>query len=524
MVLIHYYQPILLVVLTNDRGVNQEMLIMESRRKILNRHRGGEAIRSISRELNVSRNTVREIIRSDEPPSASYMRSLQPHSSLGSYIESLEKLLRENKLAKPKRTILHLFKELQLSGYAGSYSAVGRYAAKWKERSSSVSAVACVPLSFAPGEAYQFDWSTDKIVINDEIISVKVAHFVLCYSRKRFTYIYPNETHEMVFDAHIRAFEFFSGTPIRGIYDNMTTAVKKVLVGKEREWNPHFERLCAHYRVEPTACTPASGNEKGIVERQVQISRQQFFTPMPAGNSLQELNDRLASQLITYNKTHKHPEFKDRTLDEVFEKEQGSLVSAPILFDGCKETDVKISTTCLARFDSNSYSVACSCAGKVVQCKSYADKVVFIYDGVEVGRHERRFTRGQTYYNHNHYFPILAKKPGALRNGAPFVDMVLPDELNKVRQHLEKQVNGTRDFAHILSYIPLESLESVVIACKEAIKSNTISKDVILNILLRQNDIPYENKEALNIVYLPIKHIPTADMNVYNTLLSGVSS
>lgn len=161
MVLIHYYQPILLVILTNDWGVNQEMLIMESKRKILNRHRGGEAIRSISRELNVSRNTVREIIRSDEPPSASYVRSLQPHSSLGSYIESLEKLLRENKLARPKRTIRHLFEELQLSGYAGSYSAVGRYAAKWKERSSTVSAVACVPLSFAPGEAYQFDWSTD---------------------------------------------------------------------------------------------------------------------------------------------------------------------------------------------------------------------------------------------------------------------------------------------------------------------------------------------------------------------------
>ena len=152
-------------------------------------------------------------------------------------------------------------------------------------------------------------------------------------------------------------------------------------------------------------------------------------------------------------------------------------MSAPILFDGCKETDVKISTTCLALFDSNNYSVACSCAGKVVQCKSYADKVIFIHNGVEVGRHERRFTRGQTYYNPKHYFPILAQKPGALRNGAPFVDMVLPDELNKVRQHLETQVNGARDFAHILSYISLESLESVVIACKEAIKSKTITEN-----------------------------------------------
>ena len=102
--------------------------------------------------------------------------------------------------------------------------------------------------------------------------------------------------------------------------------------------------------------------------------------------------------------------------------------------------------------------------------------------------------------------------------------MVLPDELNQVRQHLEKQVNGARDFAHILSYIPLESLSSVVTACKEVIKSKTISKDIILNILLRQNDASYENNEALSVVYLPIKHIPTADTTIYNALLSGASS
>ena len=102
--------------------------------------------------------------------------------------------------------------------------------------------------------------------------------------------------------------------------------------------------------------------------------------------------------------------------------------------------------------------------------------------------------------------------------------MVLPYELNKVRSHLEKQINGTRDFAHILSYIPLESLESVVLACAEAIKSKAVSKDVILNILLRQNDEAQENEEVSNIVYLPLKHVPTADTTVYNQLLSEVSS
>lgn len=151
-----------------------------------------------------------------------------------------------------------------------------------------------------------------------EIINVKVAHFVLCYSRKRFIYIYPTEAQEMVFDAHVRAFTFFCGSPTKGIYDNMKTAVSKVLKGSNnREWNPKFEKLCVHYLIEPIACcSPARGNEKGRVERQVQIDREQFFTPMPKALTLQELNDILTSRLVTYNSSHKHPEYKDKTIDE----------------------------------------------------------------------------------------------------------------------------------------------------------------------------------------------------------------
>jgi len=499
------------------------MLIMETKLKIRNLHRKGEGIRAISRDLNLSRNTVRSIIRIEGSPAASYERARQPYPALGEHIETLEKLLRENKTAKPKRNAKHLFEELQNSGYQGSYSSVGRYIARWKTRSSIASPSACIPLSFAPGEAYQFDWSQEHLSINDEIIAVKVAHFALYYSRNKFIYIYPNETQEMVFDAHIRAFEFFGGTPTRGIYDNMKTAVSKVLCGKDRKWNPNFERMCAHYIIEPTACTPASGWEKGQVERQVKLDRDNFFIPRPEGKSLQELNDILASQLIHYNATHKHPEYRSKTLDEVFAEEQHCLVSTPVPFDGCKETSIKVSTTCLARFDRNSYSVECSCAGKIVQCKSYADKVVFVHDGKEVGSHERKFTKGQTYYNWMHYLPLLSRKPGALRNGAPFAEMILPDELNKVRQHLEQHVNGARDFAHILSYIPIESMESVVSACATAIKSKAISKDVIVNTLLRGNDIANEPEEQ-NIVYLQLKHVPVADCSAYNSLLSGVSA
>ncbi|MCC8398036.1 MAG: hypothetical protein LN569_01805 [Rickettsia endosymbiont of Labidopullus appendiculatus] len=113
---------------------------------------------------------------------------------------------------------------------------------------------------------------------------------------------------------------------------------------------------------------------------------------------------------------------------------------------------------------------------------------MFIYNAKEVGRHSRKFTKGETSYNWQHYLPILAHKPGALRNGAPFIGMDLPEELKEVKQRLEQHSTGTRDFAHILSYIVTESIESVVSACTQAIKIGTVSKDAILNILLRKKD------------------------------------
>lgn len=166
---------------------------MESKRKIRSLYRSGERISDIIRRTGISRPTISKIIHSEED-SGIYKRAVQPYPALGEHIEALEKLLRESKFAKPKRTTKHLFEELQRGGYDGSYSAVRRYASKWKARSQNVSPAACVPLAFAPGEAYQFDWSSDKVILDDEIISVKVAQFILCYSRKKFIYIYPNET------------------------------------------------------------------------------------------------------------------------------------------------------------------------------------------------------------------------------------------------------------------------------------------------------------------------------------------
>ncbi len=117
------------------------------------------------------------------------------------------------------------------------------------------------------------------VLIAGTTVTVKVAHVRLCHSRMLFARAYPRETQEMVFDAHNRAFAFFKGACTRGIYDNMKTAVDAVFLGKDRQYNRRFQRMCGHFLVDPVACTPASGWEKGQVENQVGLVRERFFTP-----------------------------------------------------------------------------------------------------------------------------------------------------------------------------------------------------------------------------------------------------
>jgi transposase len=136
-----------------------------------------------------------------------------------------------------------------------------------------------IPLWFAPGDAYQFDWSHEGVVLGAVTTTVKVAHLRLCHSRMFLVRAYPRETQEMVFDAHDHAFRLFGGMCRRGIYDNMTTAVDAVFLGKERRFNRRFLRMCSHYLVEPVACTPAAGWEKGQVENQVGNAREHLSTP-----------------------------------------------------------------------------------------------------------------------------------------------------------------------------------------------------------------------------------------------------
>jgi transposase len=448
------------------------------------------------------------------------MRVVQPRPKLGSWHADLDRMLSGNE-AKPARerlTLIRIFEELRGLGYEGSYDAVRRYAKRWRVERGAAMAEAFVPLSFAPGEAYQFDWSHEVLLINGVTVTVKVAHVRLCHSRMLFVRAYPRETQEMVFDAHSRAFAFFKGTCTRGIYDNMKTAVETVFIGKDRQYNRRFLRMCGHYLVEPTACTPASGWEKGQVENQVGVVRERFFTPRLRVASYEELNAWLLDRCVAYAKAHKHPELSDCTIWQAFEAERTQLVPIGGRFDGFNAIQASVSKTCLVRFDNNKYSVSSRAVGRPVEIQAYAERIVIRQDGAIVGDHERRFGRGETVYDPWHYVPVLARKPGALRNGAPFKDWPLPASLERVRRRLKGSDDGDRQMVKVLSAVLTDGLLAVEAACAEALGDGVHSADIILNILARHRN-PVPAATILTPDALRLRHAPIADCARYDRLL-----
>src|SRR3954453_16266557 len=183
------------------------MLVVETVAKIRRAYFvRGKAIKAICRELRGSRKTVRKVLRSKATEFRCH-RDQQPLRRIGPCQDELDRLLgaNETKPSRERLTLVRIFEELRALGYEGGYDAVRLYARAWQDDHARVSH-AYVPLSFAPGEAYQFDWSHEVVLINGATVTVKIAHVRLCHSRMLFVRAYPRETQEMVFDAHARAF------------------------------------------------------------------------------------------------------------------------------------------------------------------------------------------------------------------------------------------------------------------------------------------------------------------------------
>jgi hypothetical protein len=322
----------------------------------------------------------------------------------------------------------------------------------------------------------------------------------------------------MVFDAHARAFSFLGGVPRRGIYDNLKPAVDAIFVGKERRYNRRFLVMCNHYLIEPTACTPAAGWEKGQVENQVGNVREWLFTPKRRCTDLSELNAHLAARCGQLACERSHPDPPERKVVQVWDEERAALRATPAPFDGFAERSVRISATCLVSFERNRYSVECRYVGQVASVRAYAERIVVVCGAEVIAEHPRSFERGRTLYNPWHYVAALERKPGALRNGAPFKDWNLPGSLTRLRERLAKHADGDRQFVDILLMVSLYGLDAVSDACASALDEQVVSSAHVVNLLHRAAHPPrpaiLQVPEALKLTVEP-----AANCDRYNQLL-----
>jgi transposase len=492
-------------------------LIAEIRRRHLV---SKESISSIARDLNLSRPTVRKHLLTESEPT--YVRQQQACPKLGDFQLLLEKWLEtERHLPKAqRRTAQHLFEGLQAEGYRGAYDSIQRFVRKWKGVQSGQSITqAFVPLMFAPGEVCQFDWSHEHVELGGIMQTIKVAHFRLTYSRQMFVAAYPREVQEMVFDAHNRAFVFFGGVPLRMVYDNLKAVVEAILVGKERRFNRRFMALANHYLFEPVACTPASGWEKGQVENQVGNVREWLFTPLARFASFAALNDWLAIRCRELAQ-RKHPSEPGRTIAECFAQEALSLRAITAPFDGYVEQMLRVSSTCLVRIDRNRYSVPAGYAGKVVSVRSSAELIRIVAEGEVIAEHARHFGRDQLICDPWHYLPVLEKKPGALRNGVPFLEWDLPMPIRVVRDRVLKQPKGDRAFVELLLVAREVGLEALAVACELALECGIVTAAVVMNELRRLTAPPRPTEISLP-DQLRLQVEPLADCSRYDRLLGG---
>jgi len=491
------------------------------------RLREGQSVREIARRTGLSRNTVRKYLHSGvvEPK---YPLRKSP-SKLDEFAGALEQWLRSEPLKgrKQRRNLRRMYADLVELGYCGSYDRVAAFARRFRQRQQEREQIAgrgtFVPLTFAPGEAFQFDWSEDSAVIAGERRKLMVAQFKLCHSRAFVLHAFWLQAHEMLFDAHNHGFRVLGGVPRRGIYDNMKTAVDKVRRGKARDINVRFRAMVSHFLFEAEFCNPAAGWEKGQIEKNVQDARHRLWQHAPSFDSLAALNEWLEQRCRTLWQELPHPEQRERTIAAVWAEEVPHLMPLPAPFDGFVEHQKRVSPTCLINFERNRYSVPAAFANRPVSVHAYAERIVVMAEGRRIAEHARVIQRshdapGKTVYDWRHYLAVVQRKPGALRNGAPFTE--LPGALRRLQSTLLKRPGGDREMVEILALVLHHDEQAVLTAVELALESGAASKQHVLNLLSRLLEPappePIATPQALQLIIEP-----TANVDRYDRLRSG---
>jgi transposase len=467
----------------------------------------GWSIRKISRNLGVARQTVRKALESSEIPKYKLSKA-KKCPVMDPFKNIIRQWLEEDKSAPPKQrhTAKRIYERLcQEYDFPGSESSVRRFVRILKQSTAEV----FVPLTADWGEQAQVDWGRAKVYLDSQLTEVSLFCLRLKASLVPFVWASPTEKLEAFLEGHKKAFEWLGGIPAMLVYDNPKTAVTKILRGPYREEHTIFSSLRAHYLFDSEFCNPARGNEKGTVENLVKYVRKNAMVPVPRVSSLEELNQQLLSWCE-----------KQRQLRETdWKQESKALRPLPSTPFRCSRTHIVSSNSLLLfQFDRNHYSVPVKYSRRQLRIETFVDRIE-VYDSSKlVTTHDRCYSRGEKIMQLEHYLPVLAVKPRAVKNA--LVVRKLPEVYQKLRIHLcSKHPEGYREFAKILLLNQEFKYEDVLLAIEEATKAGSLTfSNIRLFLVTRVSNTTVNNSSQTKTMGL---EVPVDSPSKFDRLLRG---
>ena len=488
----------------------------------------GQSMRQIERELHHSWHTIKKALASAEAGSYS-LKEPREAPVLGLYKARIKELLAQNEELPGKHRLTghRIFKLVWEEGYRGSETGVLVYL--WQLRKAKRPVKVFMPLEFEPGQDGQVDWGEAEVILAGEQVTVEIFVMRLCYSRKIFVMAFPSQKQECFFAGHVAAFHHFGGLPQRLTYDNLKAAVKKILMGHQRQEQDSFIVFRSHYLFESHYCTPGAGHEKGRVEDGVGYARRNFMTPLLKADHFNDLNEQLRQACLADDQ--RRVDRQPQPIAEAWQQELPQLRPWPAPdFDCCREVAVRLNGYSQVEVETNRYSVPTDRAASSLRVKLYPFEVkIYRPDEKEaLAVHARCYGQQQDILDPLHYLPLLAQRPGALNHAKPIRQWraTWPAVYERLLAELlrrQPEGQGARQFIRVLQLHQQYPAELIEQAVTLALQYQCAHADGV-QLCLRQLLQPEPTSTSLDLSHQPklqaVGQQPLP-LSRYNQLLSG---
>jgi transposase len=479
----------------------------------------GKSIRQLGREAGLSRNTVRKYLRAEDPQPAYRQQRARARPALDKAVARIDELLTEwagRSTRKQRITGTRVHRQLVAEGYEIGERTVRSYLAE-KRRARQET---FVPLVWHPGEAAEVDFF--EVVADVDGQRRKLWLFVMhaMFSGRDFAWLYERQDQVCFLDGHVRAFAAFGGVPERLIYDNLTAAVAKRLVGGERRLTDRFAALAAHYVFEPCFARPGEGHDKGAVEARGKGIRYQHLVPIPAGADVAAINAQLTAQLAQDEAVRRNRQ--GRSVAERWAEEAAHLRPLPAMsFEAARlQVAVPVSRQALVRVAGADYSVPSAWKGLAVDAYAGVETIRLVCRGQSVSH--PRMPAGGRHVVYSHYLDELARKPQAVRQVAAELTAELGEPYRRLWELLATTHGPQRAgrlFAGVLGALQRHDRPAVTAAVEAVLAADPVGDTVDLLRLGTLREVPPQL--AVLPAALAEVTVETASIAAYDALLFG---